>query len=535
MTAGTVVLVGCGQMGSAMLRGWLKSGAASRYVAVEPDGVPADIAAASQVSAHKSAAELPDDLVPDAVVFAVKPQIFDEVVPPYRRWVRPQTMFMSIAAGKTIAGMARHLGDAAIVRVMPNTPAAIGRAISVACATPRVSAAQRQLCEGLLAAIGDSTWIADEALMDAVTAVSGSGPAYVFLLIETLAAAGEKAGLPADLALAARQGDRVGLGRTGRRRQRDTRKAARERHQPRRHHARRPRRADGRRRDGGADDTRRRRRDPPLARAGELSRATMAAGRGRGSARPSGKRASNRGAARAGVADPDRIVDTAMALIAEQGWRAVSLAAVAEAAGLTTLQVYRIFPSKAAILAGLFRRIDEAVLAAPPEAEDGERPRDRLFDLLMRRFDALQPYREGLGRLRRELPFDPPSALCAGAALLGSMRWMLDGGGDKDGGHRRDRCGQADGGGLPCCGAHLGDRRVARFGADDGGARPPAAGDRALAGRRARRLKPTRGNSRLIFARPRQRFMLHCKIISLDHKPDGFHIADCALHNSPCP
>jgi pyrroline-5-carboxylate reductase len=201
MTAGTVVLVGCGQMGSAMLRGWLKSGAASRYVAVEPYGVPADIAAASQVSAHKSAAELPDGLVPDAVVFAVKPQVFDEVVLPYRRWVRPQTMFMSIAAGKTIAGMAKHLGDAAIVRVMPNTPAAIGRAISVACATPRVSATQRQLCEGLLAAIGDSTWIADEALMDAVTAVSGSGPAYVFLLIETLAAAGEKAGLPADLAL----------------------------------------------------------------------------------------------------------------------------------------------------------------------------------------------------------------------------------------------------------------------------------------------------------------------------------------------
>jgi AcrR family transcriptional regulator len=155
----------------------------------------------------------------------------------------------------------------------------------------------------------------------------------------------------------------------------------------------------------------------------------MAQGRERGSARPSGKGASNKGGARAGVADPDRIVDTAMALVAEQGWREVSLAAVAEVAGLTTLQVYRIFPSKAAILAGLFRRTDEAVLAGPLEAEDGERPRDRLFDLLMRRFDALQPYREGLGRLRRELPFDPPSALCAGAALLGSMRWMLDGAG----------------------------------------------------------------------------------------------------------
>lgn len=201
MAGGTLILVGCGQMGSAMLRGWMKSGAAARYVAIEPAGVPADLAAAPQVSAHKSAAELADDLAPDAVVFAVKPQVFDEVVPAYRRWARPQTVFMSIAAGKTIAGLARHLGDAAIVRVMPNTPAAIGRAISVACATARVSATQRQLCEGLLAAIGDSTWVADEGLMDAVTAVSGSGPAYVFLLIETLAAAGVKAGLPADLAL----------------------------------------------------------------------------------------------------------------------------------------------------------------------------------------------------------------------------------------------------------------------------------------------------------------------------------------------
>jgi AcrR family transcriptional regulator len=133
--------------------------------------------------------------------------------------------------------------------------------------------------------------------------------------------------------------------------------------------------------------------------------------------------------ARAGIADPDRVIDAAMALIAEQGWRNLSLAGVGDAAGLTTLQVYRIFPSKAAILAGLFRRVDETVLAAPLEVEEGERRRDRLFDLLMRRFDALMPYREALERLRRELPFDPPSALAAGAALLCSMRWMLHGAG----------------------------------------------------------------------------------------------------------
>jgi pyrroline-5-carboxylate reductase len=201
MSAGTVVLVGCGQMGAAMLRGWLASEAAQHFEIIEPAGAPAAIAASPRVSVHSSPDEIAGDLAPNAVVFAIKPQVVNDVVPAYRRFVRPQTVFLSIAAGKTIAGLARHLGDAAIVRAMPNTPAAISRAISVACANSRVSPAQRQLCEGLLAAIGESTWVEDETLMDAVTAVSGSGPAYVFLLIETLAAAGEKAGLPSDLAL----------------------------------------------------------------------------------------------------------------------------------------------------------------------------------------------------------------------------------------------------------------------------------------------------------------------------------------------
>lgn len=200
MSAGTVVLVGCGQMGSAMLRGWLKSHAAARFVVVEPAGAPEVLAPSPRVDAHRTATELADGLTPDAVVFAVKPQVIDTIVPAYRRFVRPQTVFMSIAAGTTLTNLARHLGDAAIVRVMPNTPAAIGRAISVACANRQATAEQRQLCETLLSAIGESTWVEDEALLDPVTAVSGSGPAYVFLLIETLAEAGEKAGLPRELA-----------------------------------------------------------------------------------------------------------------------------------------------------------------------------------------------------------------------------------------------------------------------------------------------------------------------------------------------
>ncbi len=214
--AGALVLVGCGQMGSAMLRGWLARGAAERFVVVEPAGAPAALADAAGVSFYRAAEDLPADLAPDAVVFAVKPQLIDVVVPAYRRWVRPQTLFLSIAAGTTIAGLARYLGDAAIVRCMPNTPAAIGRAITVACPNPRVSVAQRQLCDALLAAIGDSTWVEDEALMDAVTAVSGSGPAYVFLLIEALAEAGARVGLPADLALRLARATVAGAGELAR-------------------------------------------------------------------------------------------------------------------------------------------------------------------------------------------------------------------------------------------------------------------------------------------------------------------------------
>jgi AcrR family transcriptional regulator len=124
-------------------------------------------------------------------------------------------------------------------------------------------------------------------------------------------------------------------------------------------------------------------------------------------------------------ADADKIIDAAFTLVATEGWRDLSFAAVAAAAGLPIAQIYRLFGSKQAILRGLYRRVDEAVLAEPPQAEAGERPRDRLFDLLMRRFDALRPYKPAIGVLRRELPADPMSALCASGLLIRSMRWML--------------------------------------------------------------------------------------------------------------
>jgi AcrR family transcriptional regulator len=123
--------------------------------------------------------------------------------------------------------------------------------------------------------------------------------------------------------------------------------------------------------------------------------------------------------------DADRIIEAALALVATGGWRHLSLSAVAAAAEVPIAQIYRLFGSKQAILCGLYRRIDEAVLSDPPQAEAGEHARDRLFDLLMRRFDALRPYKPAIEVLRRELVTDPLAAVCAGGSLMRSMGWML--------------------------------------------------------------------------------------------------------------
>lgn len=194
-----LVLVGCGKMGAALLDGWLAGGivVVDRIVVVEP----ADITLPNGVRRVAAAAALSTDVAPGVVVFAVKPQAMDAVVPAYARFVRRDTVFLSIAAGRPIAYFERHLGaGAAVVRAMPNTPAAVGRGVTVLCANTRVGAPQREFCGALLTAVGAVDWVEDEALMDAVTAVSGSGPAYVFLLAEALAAAGVAAGLPAALA-----------------------------------------------------------------------------------------------------------------------------------------------------------------------------------------------------------------------------------------------------------------------------------------------------------------------------------------------
>lgn len=195
----SILLVGCGKMGGAMLGGWLDQGTdPASIIVVDPHagGLPPGVRSVGSYS------DLPEGLTAEVVVLAVKPQVMAEVCAPYAALARPGTVFLSIAAGKTIGFFQSLLGaQAAIVRAMPNTPSAVGRGMTVLCAGPGVGAAQQAACATLVEGIGKVAWVADEALMDAVTAVSGSGPAYVFHLVEAMAAAGEAAGLPADLAM----------------------------------------------------------------------------------------------------------------------------------------------------------------------------------------------------------------------------------------------------------------------------------------------------------------------------------------------
>ncbi len=203
--AGGVVLVGCGKMGGALLKGWIEKGRDAASIAViEPDAAGYQRAVASlpqRIARHDTPHDLSAAAMPAVVVFAVKPQAMDEILPQYRRFAGGGTLFLSIAAGKTIASFENALGrETPVVRAMPNTPAAIGRGITAAIGNARIGPAQRDLSSALLGAVGEVVWITREEQMDGVTAVSGSGPAYVFLLAECLAAAGVEAGLPEPLA-----------------------------------------------------------------------------------------------------------------------------------------------------------------------------------------------------------------------------------------------------------------------------------------------------------------------------------------------
>lgn len=199
-----LLLVGCGKMGAALLAGWLTSGLSHDSVRIVDPYKEAAHALVPLLDKSRFAANisaLPKKFAPGYVILAVKPQMMDQVMAEITSVPGENSVFLSIAAGRTIGYFERHLGaDKAIIRAMPNTPAAIGKGISVACPNAQVSEEQKTVCHELLAAAGAVEWVERESLIDAVTAISGSGPAYVFHLVEALASAGEAIGLDRPLA-----------------------------------------------------------------------------------------------------------------------------------------------------------------------------------------------------------------------------------------------------------------------------------------------------------------------------------------------
>lgn len=194
-----LVLVGAGKMGGALLSGWLASGLDPKAVVAIDPAPPADTAAMLAAAGIAPRADVPAGTA-RVIVAAVKPQMMAAVLPALKPLVGPETIVLSIAAGKTIASFEAALGDVAVVRAMPNTPAQVGRGITAAVANRRATAEDRALVAALLEAVGEVAWLDDEALIDTVTAISGSGPAYVFHFVECLAEAGERLGLSPELA-----------------------------------------------------------------------------------------------------------------------------------------------------------------------------------------------------------------------------------------------------------------------------------------------------------------------------------------------
>lgn len=195
-----IVLIGCGKMGGALLRGWLKAKITKHVHVLEPAGLKGF---GKSVTVHKDAASfLKAKVKADVYVLAVKPQVMDDVCKSIAAAIPSGALVLSIAAGQTISSFEKRFGaKQPIVRSMPNLPASIGQGITVAVPNKRVSAKQKKQADAILQAAGLVEWVNKESLLNPVTALSGSGPAYVFLLIEALAESGKKAGLPADISM----------------------------------------------------------------------------------------------------------------------------------------------------------------------------------------------------------------------------------------------------------------------------------------------------------------------------------------------
>lgn len=189
-----ILLIGCGKMGTALLRGWQEQTEQFIPTVIDPSAPQAD---------YRSIKDIPDkpDAQFDAVILAVKPQTLPDIMADLHRILHCDTLVLSIAAGKTLAFLQDHLPEKTpAIRAMPNTPAAIGAGITALCANEQCKTAHKDLATTLMQAAGSVEWISDEHLMDAITALSGSGPAYVFHLIEAMTQGGVTAGLPEKLA-----------------------------------------------------------------------------------------------------------------------------------------------------------------------------------------------------------------------------------------------------------------------------------------------------------------------------------------------
>ena len=196
-----VMLLGCGQMGTALALGWDKKGLLNALYIKDPSGIPTELSSIHNLFHVKQDME---NLLGEAniVILAVKPQIMDEVCQELRDILPRGLPVLSIAAGKNTAYFEDKLGkQTPIIRAMPNTPASIGAGITALYASPAVNASHREIAEQLMEAVGQVIWLEDESLMDAVTSLSGSGPAYLFYLIDVMAKAGENIGLPAEQAM----------------------------------------------------------------------------------------------------------------------------------------------------------------------------------------------------------------------------------------------------------------------------------------------------------------------------------------------
>lgn len=199
---GPLLLAGVGKMGGAVLSGLLARGLKPERILVQDPAPSAEMAALLAKHGIRCASAI-DALgePPSIILLAVKPQMMDEALAPLAKHAGPDTLVLSIAAGRSLQSIEAQLPErTSVIRAMPNTPAAIGRGITVAAPNLHVSPAQRKLADELLSSLGKVLWVEDESLLDPVTAVSGSGPAYVFLLVECLAEAGQAAGLDAELA-----------------------------------------------------------------------------------------------------------------------------------------------------------------------------------------------------------------------------------------------------------------------------------------------------------------------------------------------